>query len=93
MKQEIETGDLFRSAYLLCSGGSLDEVRLSRRGEVLFSIGGDDIRELDLQYRTGQASVNPLQLRETLNLLRDIVFERVRSERGEGRRRYGTVAG
>jgi len=93
MKQEIATGDLFRGAYLLCSGGSLDEVRLSRRGEVLFSIGGDDVRDLDLRYRTGQATVNPLQLRETLNLLRDIVFEKVRSEKREGRRHHGAFAG
>jgi len=91
VKREIETGDLFRGAYLLCSGGCLEEARMTRRREVLFLISGEDVRELDIRYRTGQALVNPLQLRETLNLLRDIVFEKLRS--GERRTHHGSVTG
>jgi len=37
--------------------------------------------EEDRRYRTGKALVNPVQLRETVNLLRDLVFERLRGER------------
>ena len=91
MRTEIETSDLFRGAFLLCCGGRLDEAQVRRDGQVEFVISGEEIHEEDYRYRTGQASVNPLQLRETLNLLRDIVFERVRSERGEGRTRTGKI--
>ncbi len=76
----IETADLYRGAYLLCSGGRLGETRYAR-GQVLFVIEGEKVAEEDRRYRTGQALVNPVQLRETVNLLRDLVFERLRIER------------
>lgn len=82
MRHEIETGDLFRSAYLLCCGGRIERTRLER-GQVIFLIGGEAVVAEDLRYRTGCALVNPLQLREVLNLLRDLVFERLRTERRE----------
>ncbi len=76
----VETGDIFRGAYLLCCGGRIGATRLIR-GQVLFEIEGCRITEEDLRYRTGEALVNPLQLRETLNLLRDCVFERLKNEK------------
>jgi hypothetical protein len=84
MSNAIETADLYRGAYLLCCGGRIGETRLSR-GQVLFVIEGDEVIEEDRRYRTGKALVNPVQLRETVNLLRDLVFERLRGER----RMYG----
>lgn len=89
MRRKIETGDIYRGAYLLCAGGYLEDSRMTRRGEVLFLISGEEIHDEDMRYRTGQALVNPLQLRETLNLLRDIVFENVRGDR----RHHGTATG
>jgi hypothetical protein len=80
MGSGIETADLYRGAYLLCSGGSLSETRFAR-GQVTFVIEGEKVAEEDRRYRTGQALVNPVQLRETVNLLRDLVFERLRIER------------
>ncbi|MGK5092047.1 hypothetical protein WDW89_08565, partial [Deltaproteobacteria bacterium TL4] len=35
--------------------------------------------ELDMSYRTGNALVEPLKLRESLNLLRDLLFEQLRN--------------
>ena len=78
----IETGDLFRGAYLLCRGARIGATRCER-GQVLFVLEGDGVLEEDLRYRTGSALVNPVQLRETLNLLRDRVFEKLRDERKE----------
>lgn len=78
----IETGDLFRSAYLLCRGARISATHLVR-GQVLFVIEGEGVLEEDLRYRTGSALINPVQLRETLNLLRDRVFERLRDENRE----------
>lgn len=76
----IETGDIFRGAYLLCCGGRVGSTRM-QRDQVVFVIEGCDVVEQDERYRLGRALVNPVQLRETLNLLRDLVFERVRTEK------------
>jgi hypothetical protein len=80
----LETTDLFRGAFLLCSGGSLTEVRVRNNGRRIatFSIIGTDLDQLDSDYRSGRALVNPLQLRESLDHLRNAMFEILReSER------------
>ncbi len=78
--EEIRTKDIFRSAYLLCVGGHLRTTKLVNGKSVIFFIEGDGLTLEDQQYRTGQATVNPLQLREALNLLRDVIFERKASK-------------
>jgi hypothetical protein len=40
-----------------------------------------------MDYRRGQALVNPLQLRECLNHLRDVLFEKLRQGRMRNDRR------
>lgn len=87
MLSAIETTDIYRSAYLLCCGGRVREAHVER-GQVRFTIEGEGCIEHDEAYRLGQALVNPVQLRETLNLLRDLVFERLRPET-ERRRDHG----
>ncbi|MGK5090541.1 hypothetical protein WDW89_00845 [Deltaproteobacteria bacterium TL4] len=57
--------------------------------QVTFIIEGDEMRQKDLLYRTGRASVNPLQLRETLNFLRDVIFETLRQENPGRRKIHG----
>ena len=79
MMSAIETADIFRGAYLLTQGARLADTRLVRN-QVRFVIEGEGVTEHDERYRLGQALVNPVQLRETLNLLRDLVFERLRME-------------
>ena len=81
---EIETKDIFRGAYLLCCGGRLSSTRMEGNRQMVFVISGQGLVERDLSYRMGQALVNPLQLRETLNLLRDIIFEKTRKGRTHG---------
>jgi hypothetical protein len=78
----IETGDIFRGAYLLCCGARVSGTRM-RRSQVVFVIEGEALSEHDERYRLGRALVNPVQLRETLNLLRDLVFENVRMRKQE----------
>ena len=75
----IETPDIFRGAYLLTQGARLINTRVERN-QVRFVIEGEAVTEHDERYRLGHALVNPVQLRETLNLLRDLVFERLRME-------------
>jgi hypothetical protein len=50
-------------------------------------ITGAGLDKLDKDYRNGQALVNPLQFRESLNHLRDILFEKLR-ENEKGGTRY-----
>ena len=80
MKGTVEVTDLFRSAYLLASGGSLAGVRIRTNGRRIatFLITGKGLDRLDRDYRCGRALVNPVELRESLNHLRDVMFKKLR---------------
>ena len=72
-----ESSDLFQSASLLCLGAELKGTE-KRGRELFFLLEGDEIDKTCLAYRLGQTRVNPIQLRDTLNLLRDMIFENKR---------------
>ena len=96
MQSTVEETDLFKSAYLLASGGDLDGIRIKpgHRRIAAFLITGYDLEKLEMDYRRGQALVNPLQLRECLNHLRDMLFERLRENEGrvrDDRKRQNTI--
>ncbi|MEW6585371.1 MAG: hypothetical protein AB1442_07130 [Nitrospirota bacterium] len=91
MQSTVETTDIFRGAFFLSKGGKLSDVHLSEdhRQIVSFRIVGDNLTELDEAYRSGKATVDPLQLRESLNHLRDVLFKTKReNERNKERRAY-----
>lgn len=79
-QKTLETTDIFRGAFFLSSGGTLQGAYVSEdnRQVVLFRIICKNITELDRAYRTGKALVNPLQLKESLNLLRETLFNTLR---------------
>jgi hypothetical protein len=83
-KHSLETTDIFRGAFFLCHGGDLCGIRIKNNGKPIasFSITGKDLDKLDRAYRNGQALVNPLQFRESLNHLRDILFNTLRENGG-----------
>jgi hypothetical protein len=83
----LETSDLFKAAFLLTMGGFLNRVRFSSaiRPIAFFEVHGQGINRLDQEYRCGRARVNPVQYREQLNHLRDILFEKLR-QNDQGRR-------
>ncbi len=88
MQSSLETTDIFRGAFFLTKGGRLSGAYLSEdsRRIVSFLIVGENLTELDKDYRDGKATVNPLQLREGLNHLRDILFRTLRdNERNKER--------
>jgi len=94
----LETTDIFRGAFLLASGGDLAEVRVRTNGKRIasFLITGRDLDRLDRDYRCGRALVNPVQLREALNHLRDVMFRKLRDNEGRTRddhRKRGDRAG
>ena len=76
----LETTDIFRGAFFLCKGGDLSEIRFRKNGKQIasFLFTGQDLIKHDKEYRNGHALVNPLQFRESLNHLRDILFEKLR---------------
>ena len=93
----LETTDIFRGAFLLASRGDLAGIRVRNNGKRIatFLITGTGLDRLDRDYRCGRALVNPVQLREALNHLRDVMFEKLRKDdpptprlrRAEGRAR------
>ena len=93
MQGTVEVTDLFKGAFLLCMGAQLDKVQVRNNGRRIatFLITGPDLDRLDSDYRAGRALVNPVQLRESLNHLRDLMFEKLRNQ--EGRKRNGNRTG
>ena len=87
MQERYETSDIFRGAYFLCHGSGLSGIRVDNNGRrtATFLIEGDDISELDRAYSSGKALVNPVQLRETLNCLRDKLFAKLRDNEKRGK--------
>jgi hypothetical protein len=78
--ETYETTDIFRGAFFLCKGCALSGIRIQDNGKRIarFLIEGKDLTELDKAYRLGKALVNPVQFREMLNGLRDMLFARLR---------------
>ena len=81
MNTSLETTDIFRGAYFLCMGGDLADLRFRSGKQIAtFLFTGPDLHRHDKAYRNGHALVNPVLFRESLNHLRDILFEHLRSD-------------
>lgn len=91
----LETTDIFRGAFFLCRGGELSGIRFRTNGKRIasFLFTGRGLDKLDKQYRDGRALVNPLHFRESLNHLRDILFEKLRGNDPSTRERYAATRG
>ena len=87
--KRYETTDIFIGAFFLCKGGDLLGIRIkdAARGIAAFEISGNDLDRLDQEYRSGKALVNPVHLRESLNLLRDMLFDLRETRRRDDRKR------
>jgi hypothetical protein len=84
MQGTVEVTDLFKGAFLLCMGARLDRVRVRNNGRAIatFLISGSDLDRFERDWRAGRALVNPVQLRESLNHLRDVMFKKLRNIEG-----------
>ena len=68
----LSTGDIFRAAHLLCKCGKFKEIG-RKDGQSRFVIEGTkEIVKEDVAFRTGNAFVNPLALRESYYLLKEL---------------------
>ena len=74
MQERLETPDLFKSASLLCGGAHLLETRHDGRS-FFFILSGNELFRSEVNYRSGLLKVNPLELKNQLNTLRDLIFE------------------
>lgn len=82
----LETTDIFRGAFFMCMGGDLADVSFRQNGKQIasFMFTGPDLHRHDRDYLNGHALVNPVQFREALNHLRDILFDRLRTFQNHG---------
>ena len=62
-------------------GADLTEIRIDHKQIASFLITGKDLDRLDREYANGKAQVNPVQFRQSLNWLRDLLFEKLRERR------------
>jgi len=71
----FETTDIFKGAFLLSNGGNLSGISFNDRHIATFTLTGKNLHKLDSDYHSGRALVNPVMLRESLNHLRDLLFD------------------
>ncbi len=85
----LETTDIFRGAFYLCMGGDLSDIQFKANGRQIatFHFSGPELHSHDKAYINGHALVNPVQFREALNHLRDILFKNLRQNQN-GDMRY-----
>jgi hypothetical protein len=90
----IETTDIFKGAFYLCMGGDLADIRFKANGKQIasFLFTGPDLYKHDKAYINGHALVNPVQFREALNHLRDILFARLKKGPTSSRHGRDSVA-
>lgn len=92
---QIETRDLYCGAYILSSGGMLEETRIEgiRGGKpsVTFIFSGEAVRQFLIEYNSGQAFVNAAGFKAAMMHLKDVMFERIRErEQKKERENYGS---
>ncbi len=80
MNASLETTDIFRGAFFMCMGGDLEDIRFRQHNKQIasFMFTGQNLHKHDKAYLNGHALVNPVQFREALNHLRDILFKQLR---------------
>lgn len=86
MISEIETGDVFRAAYLVSRGGNVVKATVQGKDHVVLTVKGEDLDTEDRRYRTALGLCEPLQLKENLNRVRDLVKTALRTSDHHDRR-------
>lgn len=93
----ILTTDIYEGAYLLSQKAVLDNIWLDQRKpnrSVIFEFKGENVLVLRKKYQKGEANVNVLRLKTSLNEIKDRMFSLLREEkmRGENHAVYRTRA-
>ena len=90
--RKVTTNDIYRASYLLCCGGEVSDC-YTHRGRVALVVGGAEITKADIRYRLGKALVNPRELREMINFIRDEYIKPLTVTRPHGSTRKPDKAG
>ena len=78
----IRTRDIFHAAYLVTQGMRISGIlpdRTNNRSKAIFLIEGPGIAELEEQYRSGTVLVNVFSLKESVQRVKDVMFDYLRT--------------
>ena len=76
--QRIKTKDLWESAFMLAKGGQLEDVCLrpnGRKREVFFILTGNNIQNLNQEFKSGQATCHIGSLRASMTHLKEEMYK------------------
>ena len=79
----LTTTDLYESGFLHCSGAHLIDIwkEQNQSSTVIFVFDGDQLEVLQKCYHNGSATVNLSEYRNSLEHLKDKMFEMLRSKK------------
>ena len=81
----LTTTDLYESGFLLCAGAQLADIwnERNKTSTVVFVFDGDyELEELQKSYHNGTATVNLAEYRQSLEEIKDKMFQLIRKENG-----------
>ncbi|PKO58034.1 MAG: hypothetical protein CVU24_17905 [Betaproteobacteria bacterium HGW-Betaproteobacteria-18] len=79
---QIQTRDIFHAAYLVTQGMRITEIlpdKTNNRSKAIFVIEGQRIAEYEEQYRNGTVLVNVFSLKESVQRVKDVMFDYLRT--------------
>jgi len=85
----LTTTDLYESGFLHCAGAHLADVwnERNKASTVIFVFDGDyHLEELQRSYHNGTATVNLAEYRQSLEAIKDRMFQLIRKENQKPRR-------
>lgn len=76
------TNDLYEGAWLLSKGIELADLWVDSQGKrsVIFEFNGENVLELQCQYKQGRAEVNVVKLKSSLREMKDRMFWLLKSK-------------
>ncbi len=82
MRERIEITDIFKASSFLCNGAEI--LTLKQIGNIItFELESEAISSLEKSYNRGRLLVNPVEFRVKLNMLRDLMFSKLREPKQE----------
>jgi hypothetical protein len=80
---QIETRDIYCGAYILTRGGRLAQAKVTQgknnRHYVTLTFTGATVEKDSEEYRSGQAVANVATLKNAVEELKDVVYEKLRA--------------
>lgn len=88
---KLLTTDIYEGAYLLSHGMELNKLWLNGKNgkrSVVFEFMGNQLELLRKDYERGNASANVVKLKQSLTVLKDRMFDLLRTAETERRQRH-----